>query len=76
MLSGVAECSTAFACKYARDMEKLGIDGLMVLPGMVYKSDPQETIAHFRAVARASGLPSPVASDLWPPSMGTSVRLT
>src|SRR5262249_53118605 len=38
VLSGVAENSTALACKYARDMEKLGIDGLMVLPGMVYKS--------------------------------------
>ena len=29
----------------------------MVLPGMVYKSDPRETVAHFRAVARASDLP-------------------
>jgi 4-hydroxy-tetrahydrodipicolinate synthase len=57
LLSGVAENSTALACRYARDMEKLGIDGLMVLPGMVYKSDPRETVAHFRAVARSSGLP-------------------
>ncbi|HZL37796.1 MAG TPA: dihydrodipicolinate synthase family protein [Tepidisphaeraceae bacterium] len=57
VLSGVAECSTALACRYARDMEKLGADGLMVLPAMVYKSDSRETIAHFRAVARASGLP-------------------
>jgi len=29
----------------------------MVLPAMVYKSDGPETIAHFRAVARSSGLP-------------------
>src|SRR5262249_57686197 len=29
----------------------------MVLPAMVYRSDPRETIAHFRAVAGASGLP-------------------
>jgi len=57
VLSGVAECSTASACRYARAMEKLAADGLMVLPAMVYKSDPRETIAHFRAVARASGLP-------------------
>jgi len=57
VLSGVAECSTAAACRYARDMEKLGADGLMVLPAMVYKADPHETITHFRAVARASGLP-------------------
>jgi len=57
VLSGVAECSTAGACRYARDMERLGADGLMVLPAMVYKSDPTETISHFRSVARASSLP-------------------
>jgi 4-hydroxy-tetrahydrodipicolinate synthase len=57
VLSGVAECSTAMACRYAREMEKLGADGLMVLPAMVYKSDPRETIAHYRAVARSTGLP-------------------
>src|SRR5712675_1649756 len=57
VLSGVAECSTAAACRYARDMEKLGADGLMVLPAMVYKADARETVAHFRAVARSTGLP-------------------
>ena len=57
VLSGVAENSTAAACRYAREMEKLGADGLMVLPAMVYKADPRETIAHFRAVARSNGLP-------------------
>ncbi|MEA2779964.1 MAG: 1-pyrroline-4-hydroxy-2-carboxylate deaminase [Rhodospirillaceae bacterium] len=57
VLSGVAECSTAFACRYASDMEKLGAAGLMVLPAMIYKSDPRETMAHFRAVAAATQLP-------------------
>jgi 4-hydroxy-tetrahydrodipicolinate synthase len=57
VLSGVAECSTALACRFAADAERLNVDGLMVLPAMVYKSDPRETIAHFRAVARASRLP-------------------
>jgi 4-hydroxy-tetrahydrodipicolinate synthase len=57
VLSGVAECSTAAACRYARDIERLGADGLMVLPAMVYKADPRETLAHFRAVARSTGLP-------------------
>lgn len=57
VLSGVAECSTAAACRYARDMETLGANGLMVLPAMVYKSDPRETMTHFRAVAKSSGLP-------------------
>jgi dihydrodipicolinate synthase/N-acetylneuraminate lyase len=57
ILSGVAECSTAAACRYAGDMERLGADGLMVLPAMVYKADSRETITHFRAVARSTGLP-------------------
>src|SRR5438552_17134878 len=57
VLTGVAECSTALACRFAADAERLGVNGLMVLPAMVYKSDPRETIAHFRTVARASRLP-------------------
>jgi 4-hydroxy-tetrahydrodipicolinate synthase len=57
VLSGVAECSTVAACRYAADAAKIGADGLMVLPAMVYKSDPRETMAHFRSVARASELP-------------------
>ncbi len=57
VLTGVAECSTRLACKFAADAEKVGVDGLMVLPAMVYKADGREAMAHFRAVARASGLP-------------------
>jgi dihydrodipicolinate synthase/N-acetylneuraminate lyase len=57
VLSGVSEPSTAAAARYARDMEALGADGLMLLPAMSYKSDPHETMTHFRTVARASGLP-------------------
>src|SRR5581483_11677603 len=57
VLSGVAECTTALACRFAADAKKAGVDGLMVLPAMVYKSDPRETIAHFRAVAKATDLP-------------------
>ncbi len=57
VLTGVAESSTRMACRFAADAERLGCDGLMLLPAMVYKSDPRETIAHFRTVAGASGLP-------------------
>lgn len=57
VVAGVAETTTAEACRYAADMESLGADGLMVLPAMVYKSDARETMAHYRAVARASTLP-------------------
>src|SRR6202162_2518475 len=57
VLTGVAEYTTALASRYARDAEKLGVDGLMVLPGMVYKSDERETLVHFRGVAHSTGLP-------------------
>jgi dihydrodipicolinate synthase/N-acetylneuraminate lyase len=58
VLSGAAENSTALACRYVRDCEKLGVDGFMLMPAMVYKgADPRETLVHFRAVAQATGLP-------------------
>jgi 4-hydroxy-tetrahydrodipicolinate synthase len=57
VLTGVAEYTTALACRFARDAEKAGVDGLMVLPAMVYKSDRRETMAHYRAVANSTGLP-------------------
>jgi 4-hydroxy-tetrahydrodipicolinate synthase len=71
VLSGVAECTTARACKYAADAERIGLDGLMVLPAMVYKSDPRETIVHFRAVAKATGLPIMVYNN--PVSYGVDI---
>jgi 1-pyrroline-4-hydroxy-2-carboxylate deaminase len=57
VLTGVAEYTTALACRYARDAEKIGVDGLMVLPAMVYKSDDRETMTHYRTVCAATGLP-------------------
>ena len=57
VLSGVAECSTAAACRYARDCERVGADGLMVMPAMIYPADPREALNHFRAVAKCTGLP-------------------
>jgi 4-hydroxy-tetrahydrodipicolinate synthase len=71
VLSGVAETSTAAGVRYVREMEKLGADGVMVLPAMVYKSDPRETMEHFRTVARATGLPILVYNN--PVSYGVDI---
>ncbi|WP_196138939.1 4-hydroxy-tetrahydrodipicolinate synthase [Aliikangiella sp. G2MR2-5] len=57
VLSGVAETTTAQAVQYAQDAEKIGIDGLMTLPGMVYRSTEDEAIHHYQQVARNCGLP-------------------
>lgn len=57
LISGVAETTTALAASYAKDAEQIGIDGLMVLPGMVYKSQPHEAIHHLLQVAKNTALP-------------------
>ncbi len=56
VVAGLAETSTAKAAAFAREAEKLGVDGLMVFPGLNYKSDAFETVEFYRSVARASGL--------------------
>ncbi len=71
VLSGVAEYTTDLAATFARECEDIGIDGLMVLPCMVYKSDPRETMTHYRSVARASGLPIMVYNN--PVSYGVDI---
>jgi 4-hydroxy-tetrahydrodipicolinate synthase len=71
VLSGVAENTSAAAAQYARDCEKIGIDGLMVLPAMVYKADEREALAHFRTVAAASGLPIMIYNN--PPAYNVDV---
>jgi dihydrodipicolinate synthase/N-acetylneuraminate lyase len=57
VIAGVAEYTTALACEVAKEAQRLRIDGLMVLPAMVYSAKPRETLAHFRTVAGASDLP-------------------
>ena len=56
LISGLAETSTAKAVAFAREAEKVGVDGLMVFPGLTYRSDTRETVGFYKAVARASGL--------------------
>ncbi|MCS7264031.1 MAG: dihydrodipicolinate synthase family protein [Armatimonadetes bacterium] len=57
VLTGIAEYTTSLACRFAEAAQSVGVDGLMVLPAMVYKSDKRETIVHFRTIAKATDLP-------------------
>ena len=57
VLSGVAESSTVSAIRFVRDVERIGANGVMLMPPMSCKGDPRETLTWFRAVARGSGLP-------------------
>jgi len=56
IISGVAETSTEKAVAFAKEAEKLGVDGLMVFPALTYKSDARETIEFYQTVARATRL--------------------
>lgn len=57
VLSGVAESSTIEAVRYVHDVGHLGVDGVMLMPAMLYKADPRETLAHFKTVAKSTDLP-------------------
>jgi len=73
VLSGVAEITTRGACRFAADCEKIGLDGLMVLPAMIYKADRREAMAHFRSVAQSTALPIMVYNN--PPAYYVDITL-
>jgi 4-hydroxy-tetrahydrodipicolinate synthase len=57
VVGGIAEFTSAFAIDMAKEAARIGLDGVMVMPALVYSSKPQETAAHFRSVAKATDLP-------------------
>jgi 4-hydroxy-tetrahydrodipicolinate synthase len=72
LVAGVAGLSTRECVALARAAERVGVDGLMVLPPYVYEGDWRETRAHFSAVIGAT----PLACMLYnnPIAYGTDVR--
>jgi 4-hydroxy-tetrahydrodipicolinate synthase len=73
VLTGVSEMTTPRAVAYAKDAEKIGADGLMVLPAMVYVPQPDELVAHLRAVAEATRLPVMLYNN--PPAYRVSLEI-
>jgi 4-hydroxy-tetrahydrodipicolinate synthase len=59
--------------EFARDAGKLGVDGFMLLPAMVYVPTDEELVAHFRAVAGATRLPIMLYNN--PPAYRVSIGL-
>ncbi len=72
VIAGIAEYTAAFAIETARQAARAGVDGLMVLPPMVYPAKPRETLAHFRAVASAGDLPVMIYNN--PPAYRSDVN--
>lgn len=71
LIAGISAFTTDQACAYAREAEAIGVDGLMVLPAMVYVPTPAEMAVHFRAVAGATGLPVMLYNN--PPAYRVSI---
>jgi 4-hydroxy-tetrahydrodipicolinate synthase len=73
VIAGVSEFTTAAAVSFARDAERIGATGLMVLPAMVYVPTPAELEQHFRAVAAATALPIMLYNN--PPSYRVNIDI-
>jgi 4-hydroxy-tetrahydrodipicolinate synthase len=56
IVSGLAETNTDSAIQFAQDAENIGVQGLMVFPGLTYKSDDRETVEFYRTIARSTKL--------------------
>ncbi|QXD16131.1 dihydrodipicolinate synthase family protein [Rhodocaloribacter litoris] len=57
VLTGIAERTTADACRFAERAAAEGADGFMLLPPMLYRSDRRETLTFLRTVAAATDRP-------------------
>ncbi len=71
VLLTISDGATRDAAKLAEAGARAGASGLMVLPGLPYKSESHETVAHFRTVARAAGLPVMIYNN--PPAYGVDL---
>jgi 4-hydroxy-tetrahydrodipicolinate synthase len=63
VISGIAEFTSYNASVVAKEVQKAGADGIMLMPALVYSAKPFETAAHFRTVAAATDLPMMVYNN-------------
>src|SRR5437879_10672440 len=73
LIAGVSELTTASAVAYARDAERIGVNGLMVLPAMVYVPTRAELEYHLRTVAQATSLPIMLYNN--PPAYRVNIEM-
>jgi 4-hydroxy-tetrahydrodipicolinate synthase len=71
LVAGISAMSTAEAVSLAKAADDAGVDGLMVLPPYVYRSDWRETEAHVSAVFRATPLSAMLYNN--PVAYGTDI---
>jgi 4-hydroxy-tetrahydrodipicolinate synthase len=57
VIAGISSGTPAAAIALAADAADAGVGALMMLPPLGYRADADETIAYYRAVTEATGLP-------------------
>ena len=57
VIAGIAEFTTTFARDMVNEAARVGVDGVMVMPALVYSATPFEAAAHFRCIATGTDLP-------------------
>ncbi|RTL88985.1 dihydrodipicolinate synthase family protein [Ancylobacter aquaticus] len=63
VLMTVADAATRDCASLAKRAAQAGADGLMVVPSLVYHTNPKETVATLSAVAEAADLPVMIYSN-------------
>ena len=57
VLANVSETRTLNACRFAEKAAELGVQGLMVMPSVLYAADSREAKDNLRTIAKAAQLP-------------------
>lgn len=74
LIAGTAESITTAAIDYMQYAQKIGIDGCMVMPAMVYRTSESETFDYYRTLAQATPeMPIMIYNN--PVSYGVDVNL-
>jgi 1-pyrroline-4-hydroxy-2-carboxylate deaminase len=71
VIAGISAFSTAEAVWLAKEAHRAGVDGLMVLPPLVYRGDWRETRAHLGAIFQATPLSAMLYNN--PVAYGTDI---
>ena len=71
VIAGISAFNTAEAVSLAKEAHRAGVDGLMVLPPLVYRGDSRETQAHLSAIFQATPLSAMLYNN--PVAYGTDI---
>ena len=73
VIAGCTENSASAAIDYVKAAEQIGVDGIMLLPAVVYRGTDREVLVHYQTVARATRLPIMIYNN--PVSYGIDISL-